>query len=196
MDSVITIWVSLQHKQKSKLCQQSALGIRTSPVNVVKQLQTQCSDCLTAVVIQARVFLCECYRYCVNSYRGDSRVNCLKTSDVSETHSVSILRKSDHFPRETPSLHPQVKWSLSLRMETECVSETSDVLNNWQGYQPEKSSHKFVAVTAWRHVSLSLSLVLQIWKHSFGGICCLKMSFTAQKFFRNATSDSLTLLLY
>jgi hypothetical protein len=40
---------------------------------------------------------------CVNSSRSDNRVNCLKTSDVSETHSVSILRES-----------------------TECVSETSE----------------------------------------------------------------------
>jgi hypothetical protein len=30
---------------------------------------------------------------CMNSPRADSRVNCLKTSDVSETHSVSILRE-------------------------------------------------------------------------------------------------------
>jgi hypothetical protein len=34
---------------------------------------------------------------CMNSSRADSRVNCLKTSDVSETHSVSILRESDLF---------------------------------------------------------------------------------------------------
>jgi hypothetical protein len=41
----------------------------------------------------------------MNSSRADSRVNRLKTSDVSEIHSVSILRESD----------------LSLRMETECL---------------------------------------------------------------------------
>jgi hypothetical protein len=45
----------------------------------------------------------------MNSSRADSRINCLKTSDVSETRSVSILRESD------------------LRMETERVSETSEV---------------------------------------------------------------------
>jgi hypothetical protein len=45
----------------------------------------------------------------MNSCRADSHVNFLKTSDVSETHSVSILRESD------------------LRMERECVSETSEV---------------------------------------------------------------------
>jgi hypothetical protein len=101
------------------------------------------------------------YVHCMNSSRADSRVNCLKTSDVSETHSVSILRETYHFPwgwrptptfqrhiqspsagkvitfpehgdwlrrfRDTFSLHPQGKWSLSLRMETECVSETSEV---------------------------------------------------------------------
>jgi hypothetical protein len=47
----------------------------------------------------------------MNSSGADSRVNCLKTSDVSETL----------------SLHPQGKRSLALRMETECVSETSEV---------------------------------------------------------------------
>jgi hypothetical protein len=31
----------------------------------------------------------------MNSSRADSRVNCLKTSDFSETHSVSILSESD-----------------------------------------------------------------------------------------------------
>jgi hypothetical protein len=31
----------------------------------------------------------------MNSSPADSRVNCLKASDVSETHSVSILRESD-----------------------------------------------------------------------------------------------------
>jgi hypothetical protein len=47
--------------------------------------------------------------HCVNSSRADSRVNCLKTSDVSETL----------------NLHHQ--GSLSLRMETGYVSETSEV---------------------------------------------------------------------
>jgi hypothetical protein len=40
---------------------------------------------------------CVLYMVCMNPSRADSRVNCLKTSDVSETHSVSILRESDHF---------------------------------------------------------------------------------------------------
>jgi hypothetical protein len=31
----------------------------------------------------------------MNYSRADSHVNCLKTSDVSETHSVSILREID-----------------------------------------------------------------------------------------------------
>jgi hypothetical protein len=35
---------------------------------------------------------------CMNSSRANSRVNSLKTSDVSQTHSVSILRESDYFP--------------------------------------------------------------------------------------------------
>jgi hypothetical protein len=34
---------------------------------------------------------------CKNSFRADSHVNCLKTSNVSETHSVSILRETDYF---------------------------------------------------------------------------------------------------
>jgi hypothetical protein len=36
---------------------------------------------------------------CMNSSRADSRVNCLKTSDVSETHLVSILMEKwcDYF---------------------------------------------------------------------------------------------------
>jgi hypothetical protein len=48
---------------------------------------------------------------CVNSSRADSRVSCLKTSDVSETHFVAILKESvykrriwydqpDHFPQD------------------------------------------------------------------------------------------------
>jgi hypothetical protein len=52
---------------------------------------------------------------CMKPSRADRRVNFLKTSDVSETHSVCILRESD------------LSRSLSLRMETECVSETSEV---------------------------------------------------------------------
>jgi hypothetical protein len=76
---------------------------------------------------------------CMNSSRADSRVSCLKTSDVSETHSISILRESHHFP-----------WgwrrSVSLKRPT--------FLINWQGYQPEKSSYDFVAVKAWRHITL------------------------------------------
>jgi hypothetical protein len=31
----------------------------------------------------------------MNSSRADNRASCLKTSDVSETHSISILRESD-----------------------------------------------------------------------------------------------------
>jgi hypothetical protein len=34
----------------------------------------------------------------INSSRADSPVNCLKTSDVSETHSASILRESELLP--------------------------------------------------------------------------------------------------
>jgi hypothetical protein len=45
----------------------------------------------------------------MNSCWADSRVNCVKTNDVPEA--VSILWESD----------------LSLRMETECASETSEV---------------------------------------------------------------------
>jgi hypothetical protein len=37
----------------------------------------------------------------MNSSLADSRVNCLKkNSDVSETHSVSILRESLTFPED------------------------------------------------------------------------------------------------
>jgi hypothetical protein len=80
--------------------------------------------------------------YCMNSSRADSRVNCLKTSDVSETHPVSILRESDFtFPEDGDwvslkrrRLFPKDEdwvclWNVggsSLRMETECVSETSE----------------------------------------------------------------------
>jgi hypothetical protein len=60
---------------------------------------------------------------CMKSSRVYSRVNCLKTSDVSETHSVSILRKSDHFPWGW-------RGSVSLKRRK--------FLNNWLGYQPEK----------------------------------------------------------
>jgi hypothetical protein len=56
----------------------------------------------------------------MNSSQADSCVNCLKTSDVSETHSISILRESDHFP-----------WGCRLSF-----------LNNWHSYQPEKSSYE------------------------------------------------------
>jgi superfamily II helicase len=53
---------------------------------------------------------------CMNSSRADSRVNCLKTADVSETHSISILRESR---------------SLSLRKETECLSETLEIFKQF-----------------------------------------------------------------
>jgi hypothetical protein len=33
--------------------------------------------------------------FCTNSSQADSHVNCLKTSDASETHSISILRESE-----------------------------------------------------------------------------------------------------
>jgi hypothetical protein len=56
------------------------------------------------------------------------------TSDVSETHSISILRER----------------TLSLRVETECVYETSELFKQLTGYQPENSSYNFVAVKAWR----------------------------------------------
>jgi hypothetical protein len=65
----------------------------------------------------------------MNSSRADSRVNCLKTSDVSETRSASILWQRDHLViSQSPSSGKEIsKWSLSLRMETERVSETSEV---------------------------------------------------------------------
>jgi hypothetical protein len=37
--------------------------------------------------------LFKCQIYCIKSSRADSRVICLKTSYVSETHLVSILRE-------------------------------------------------------------------------------------------------------
>jgi hypothetical protein len=46
----------------------------------------------------------------MKSSQADSHVNCSKTSNVSETHSISNLTESD-----------------PLRMETECVSDTSEV---------------------------------------------------------------------
>jgi hypothetical protein len=63
---------------------------------------------------------------CTNSSRADSRVNCLKTSDVSEIHSVSNLRESDiTFPEDGDSVSLKRRRllirSLSLRMETECL---------------------------------------------------------------------------
>jgi hypothetical protein len=58
----------------------------------------------------------------MNSFRADSHVNCLKTSDVSETHSVSILGGWCDEPDHSCDLAHH-----SLRMETECVSETSEV---------------------------------------------------------------------
>jgi hypothetical protein len=51
--------------------------------------------------VRGKVFsLLIIYKYnnkidCMNSSWADSRVSCLKTSDVSETHSVPILRESE-----------------------------------------------------------------------------------------------------
>jgi hypothetical protein len=72
----------------------------------------------------------------MNSSRADSHVNCLKTSDVSKTHSVSILRDGG--------------WRRNVSLKRRRF------LNNWHGCQPEKSSYNFVAVKAWRHIFLAL----------------------------------------
>jgi hypothetical protein len=77
----------------------------------------------------------------MNSSRADSHVNCLKTFDVSETHSVSNLRERDLFPWG---------WRLSVSLKRRRF------LNNWHGYQPEKSSYSFVAVKAWRHITMAV----------------------------------------
>jgi hypothetical protein len=73
----------------------------------------------------------------MNPSRADSRVNCLRTSDVSETHSVSILRESD--------LAFSWGWRLSVS------PKRRRFLNNWHGYQPENSSYKRVHLTDVTH---------------------------------------------
>jgi hypothetical protein len=73
----------------------------------------------------------------MNSLRADRRANFLKNSDVSDTHPVSILRERDHFPWEW-------RWCVPLKRRR--------FLNNWHGYQPERSSYNFVAVKAWRRI--------------------------------------------
>jgi hypothetical protein len=71
-----------------------------------------------------------------------------KTSDVSETHSISILRESDLFPWG---------WRRSVSLKRRRF------LDNWHGYQPENSSYNFVAVKAWRHTKPCLANVLRIY---------------------------------
>jgi hypothetical protein len=67
---------------------------------------------------------------CMKSSRADNRVSCLKTSDVSETNPVAILRESDLFTWG---------WRRSLS------PKRRRFLNNWHGYQPEKISYNLTA---------------------------------------------------
>jgi hypothetical protein len=70
----------------------------------------------------------------MNSSQADSRVNCLKTSGVSETHAVSILRESGPV------------WSarsLSLRMETQRVSEKPEVFQQLTRLSPQEAFKQF-----------------------------------------------------
>jgi hypothetical protein len=93
----------------------ASLEFQTVVQNVYDaHLHVLCTECYATRNIctsPTLVFRLSQWENCMNSSRADSHVNCLKTFQVSGTH----------------CLHPQGKWSLSLRMETECVSETSEV---------------------------------------------------------------------
>jgi hypothetical protein len=94
---------------------------------------------------------------CMNCSRADSCVSCLKTSDVSETHSVSILRDNSPWGwRLSVSLKRRrflnnYPWGWRLIVSL----KRRRFLSNWHGCQSEKSLYyaKFFQVVSFLQIS-------------------------------------------
>jgi hypothetical protein len=83
----------------------------------------------------AYVFRLSRWQNYMDCSRAYSRVNWLKTSDVSETHSVCISRESDHF-----------LWGCRRNVSL----KRRRFLINWHGYLPQKSWYSSRTCYTWR----------------------------------------------